>query len=119
MVPFNETADGKTRPSIVIGWSPFGANEDENILIVPAYTFGGDPSKARRGDIALSDPISAGLSVDSRVRCRRIMSLHPKAFDFTNGPLGSVTGNDLNVILTEVEKMFAVPQRALLPAHYH
>jgi mRNA-degrading endonuclease toxin of MazEF toxin-antitoxin module len=115
MVPYNESQGGKFRPSVIVGWSSFARNDDHNVLIVPSYTFGGDSSKALGGDMPLADPTLAGLTTASRIRCRRLMTLNPRVFDFSKGPLGTVSNNDLNMILTEVEKLFAAPQMATVP----
>lgn len=115
MVPFNDENSGKDRPVVVLGWSPFTPGDDHNILVVPVYTFGGDPSKALAGDLKISDAVAAGLSEGSFVRCRRLQSLHPNALRFPKGPLGTLQDADLVTVLTEVSKMFAVHSMQKIP----
>jgi mRNA-degrading endonuclease toxin of MazEF toxin-antitoxin module len=115
-VPFNNEVDeGKVRPVVVVGWSPFNTNDDHNILIVPSYTFGGDPSRARGGDMQLSDPASAGLGADSFIRTRRLMTLHPMAILWNRSSLGTLVHKDWEMVLTEIERLFSTPQIARVP----
>jgi mRNA-degrading endonuclease toxin of MazEF toxin-antitoxin module len=115
MVPFNDQDAGKDRPVVILGWSPFTPGDDHNIIVVPVYTFGGDPSKALAGDLRISSAASGGLSEVSFVRCRRLQSLHPKALRLSRGPLGTLEDSDLVTVLTEVSKMFAVHSMQTIP----
>lgn len=115
MVPFNDQAIGKDRPAVILGWSPFSARDDHNILVVPVYTFGGDPSKALGGDILLSNAAACGLMEGSHIRCRRLQSLHPNALRLSAGPLGTLEDGDLTAVLAEVAKLFAVHAMQTIP----
>ncbi len=116
-VPFNdEVVESKVRPVIILGWSTFAKNDDHNVLVVPCATFGGDPSKARGGDVKLADEAAAGLAGrGSFVRCRRLMSLHPSGVLWNRGSLGTLIQADWDMVLTEVERLFATPQLAAVP----
>jgi mRNA-degrading endonuclease toxin of MazEF toxin-antitoxin module len=115
MVPFNDAAAGKDRPVIVLGWSLFTPRDDHNILVVPVSSFGGDASKARDGDLQIANPTRVGLSTGSFARCRRLHSLHPDALRLPVGPLGTIDGQELNAILTEVAKMFSGSSMLAIP----
>jgi hypothetical protein len=115
MVPFNDQPSAKDRPAVILGWSPFTPHDDHNILIVPVYTFGGDPSKALGGDISLSNARECGLAEGAFIRCRRLQSLHPNALRLAAGPRGTLTNEDLTSVLTEVQKLFASQSFQTMP----
>lgn len=115
-VPFHEQDQGKDRPVVVLGWSPFTpSNDDHNIMVVPSFTFQNDPSKARSGDYAPRDWEDAGLGAGSFIRCRRLMTIAPQAFRFDKPMLGTLTPFDLDIVFTEVGRLFAVGAVAAVP----
>lgn len=116
-VPYNDDPEKqKARPVVVIGYSSFTKGEDHNVLVVPSFTFGGDGSKALRGDVKLVDP-PTGME-DSWIRTRRLMSLHPRQILWSRGVIGSLTKKDWDAIITEIERLFAAPQLVAVPGAF-
>lgn len=106
LVPFGGDAVGaKERPAAVVGWSKFGPNEDQQVLVVPISTFGGDATKARNGDIRPANYAASRLSSGSFIRTRRLMALTPKAFQFSRGPIGMLDSRDIQAVLTELQRL--------------
>ncbi|MGV8912486.1 MAG: type II toxin-antitoxin system PemK/MazF family toxin [Rhodoglobus sp.] len=114
MVPFNDDKSGKFRPSVILGWSPLLSGDDHNLLVVPITSFG-DGGTPKTGDFALNDYTALGLKEGSHVRTRRLMTLHPRAFNFSDGPFGTLEASDLSSVLLEIERLFAVPGMATVP----
>lgn len=114
-VPFHEQDAGKQRPVVVLGWSPFTPGDDDNIMVVPSFTFQGNASKARGGDYKPRDWQQAGLSDASFIRTRRLMTIEPAAFRFDEPMLGTLSTFDLDAVFTEVGRLFAVGSFAAVP----
>ncbi|TDW98059.1 hypothetical protein EV647_2754 [Kribbella sp. VKM Ac-2566] len=87
----------------MLGWSKFGFQEDNTVLLVPISSFDGVP-KVKNGDVEL-DWKACGLNKPSWARARRIWGANPHAVD-PRPSLGHVTANEMALILLELEAMF-------------
>lgn len=107
-VPYNDDPQTlKYRPVVVIGWSKFGADQDNVVLVVPVTSFG-DGGGPKQGDVEIREQQLGGLSRSpSWARARRVWGADPKAFDRARGCTGEVTPAVMALILTEIEKLFA------------
>lgn len=115
-MPFGGDAVGaKERPAAIVGWSEFGPDDDHAILIVPISTFGGDSSKARTGDVPVSNYVSSRVSSNSFIRTRRLMALSPRAFQFAKGPVGMLEPADMGCVLTEMQRLVSGSTSIVVP----
>lgn len=116
MVPFGERAAmGKKRPVVILGWRGVGMpNTRARILVVPSYTFDGDPTQAGPFDLKVRDTAVSGLDEGSFICCGRLWSLAPEAFDFRGDPIGTLDIGEHNAVLAEVTKFFGVTGPATL-----
>lgn len=109
-VPFNDEPNaGKYRPVLVLGYSRFGKDEDNVVLVVSITTHGGR-GVGRGGDVPLSaqEATAAGLRSAGWVRARRLWGLDPRALDSDKGPTGFVSEDLMSDVLKEVQRLFAV-----------
>ncbi len=105
-VPYNDDpAQAKHRPTVVLGVSAMGTNQDQVVLVVPITSFG-DGAGPKGGDIELTDWQRFGLKKPSWVRARRLWGADPRVFDRRRGPVGSVSSSVMSAILLEVERLF-------------
>lgn len=108
MVPFGEIDDAKRRPVVILGWAGLERGGDAHVLVVPSSTFDGNPAKARASDMRLKDWSVAGLGEGSFIQCARLWSLSPSVLSARGSSLGTLDHADLQAVMAEVSKMFAV-----------
>lgn len=91
-----------------MGWSGLTNADDQIVLVVPVFSFGGNPHKARKGDIPVKDCATCGLDPDSFVRARRLLALNPSAIDFRGSLIGTLDQDTLGLAITELLTLWTV-----------
>jgi len=106
--PYNDDAQGggKRRPVVILGWSAQGPGEDSVVLTVPITAFHG-AAKPRNGDVEIGGWQGAGLTEPSWIRARRLWGVDPVLIDRRRGRLGSISHDEMALVLVEIEALFA------------
>lgn len=105
-VPFGDgTANGKLRPSLIVGVSKMGQGQDQTVLVAVVSS---KVDAMRGGDILIPSHATCGLSVPSKVRARRLVSVDAKLVRSDRSKhFGRVDEPTFTAVLSEISALFS------------
>jgi mRNA-degrading endonuclease toxin of MazEF toxin-antitoxin module len=102
--PFGDIPEFKRRPTLVVGVSPMGRNQEQVVLVAMVTS---KLEQKRQGDVDIADFRGCGLSEPSLIKARRLTHVNPSAFqDPIKDRIGQVSDDCLRHVLMEIGNLF-------------